>query len=135
RWAFEALPPVRVKGKAGLIRVYRPTGQPANSPPQPAADQRRLIGRAAEIARIEATLDALEAGGRRILFIEGEAGIGKSRLVAALARLERERGQTGLLGIGQSIEQQTPYRAWRDIFTSYFDLDEVADLTERQARV
>src|SRR5207248_7419586 len=25
RWAFKALPPVRVKGKAGLIRIHRPT--------------------------------------------------------------------------------------------------------------
>jgi adenylate cyclase len=29
RWAFDTLPALRVKGKAGLIRVYRPTGQTA----------------------------------------------------------------------------------------------------------
>jgi predicted ATPase/class 3 adenylate cyclase len=137
RWLFEALPSIRVKGKAALIRVYRPTGQPASSNRQPAqaGDQHRLVGRAAEVARLEGILDALTAGEQRILFIEGEAGIGKSRLVAELARLMRERGQTGLRGAGQSIEQQTPYRAWHDIFSSYFDLDEIADPAERRTRV
>lgn len=47
----------------------------------------------------------------------------------------QERGVAGLLGMGHSIEQQTPYRAWRDIFTSFFDLDEVDDPAERRRRV
>jgi class 3 adenylate cyclase/predicted ATPase len=133
RLSFEPLPPVRVKGKAGLIRLYRPTGEVGRA----AVVETRgaLVGRRAELARLVAALDAVQAGGSRVLLIEGEAGIGKSRLVEELGRLVRERGIAGLLGRGSSIEQQTPYRAWRDIFSSYFDLEEVDDPAERQRRV
>ena len=131
--AFDLLPPVRVKGKAGLIRIYCPTGEAGKGRPDEAG--RALVGRQAELARIVAMLDAIQAGRSQILLVEGEAGIGKSRLVEEAIRLMRERGLVGLLGMGRSIEQQTPYRAWRDIFTSYFDLEDVDELAERQRRV
>ncbi len=132
RLAFETLPPIRVKGKASLIRVYRPTsGQPSAVSGQ----RPEIIGRRAEIAAIENALDAVQRGATRVLIIEGEAGIGKSRLVDELKRAVRERGLTGLLGNGQSIEQQTPYRAWRDVFNSYFDLDSVKDRETSRKRV
>jgi class 3 adenylate cyclase/tetratricopeptide (TPR) repeat protein len=137
RWSFDELPPVRVKGKAGLIRVYRPAGASAASRTRQIAEQQSntIVGRTAEVARLESALDALRSGESRIVLIEGEAGIGKSRLIAELGRLLRASGWIGLLGEGQSIEQQTPYRAWRDIFSSFFELDAVADLAERRAHV
>ncbi len=131
RIAFETLPPVRVKGKAGLVRVYRPTVETFRRN----VSTTKIIGRRAEIAEIEKALDAVQNGATRVLIVEGEAGIGKSRLVDELKRLARERGLTGLVGNGQSIEQQTSYRAWRDAFNSYFDLDDVTDANERRARV
>jgi predicted ATPase/class 3 adenylate cyclase len=133
RLAFDLLPPVRVKGKAGLIRIYRPTGEAGKESEEGTSGV--LVGRQAEVARLAAGLDDVQGGRSRILLIEGEAGIGKSRLVEELIRLMRERGVSGLLGMGRSIEQRTPYRAWRDIFVSYFDLDEVDDPTERQRQV
>lgn len=137
RWAFETLSPIRVKGKAGLIRVYRPTGPLAAAGVQPTRpeDEQQLIGRTAEVARLQVVLDDLQIGHGRVLFIEGEAGIGKSRLAEELVRMVREQGLTGLLGAGRSIEQQTPYRAWRDILTSFFDLEAVTDPVERQMHV
>jgi predicted ATPase len=134
RWAFEVLPPVRVKGKAGMVRVYQPAGareQRSGTAPTVGV----LVGRQAEVARLLAVLDALSAGESRILIVDGEAGIGKSRLLGELAGMLRERGMAGFSGSGQSIEQQTPYYAWREIFTSYFGLDDVTDADERRARV
>jgi len=133
RLAFDLLPPVRVKGKAGLIRIYRPTGETGKE--SAAGASGALVGRRAEVTRLTACLDEIQAGRSCILLMEGEAGIGKSRLVEELTRLMQERGVAGLIGTGRSIEQQTPYRAWRDIFISYFDLDEVNDPAERQRRV
>jgi len=140
RIAFETLSPIRVKGKAGLVRVYKPTsGQPpALSAVEGSAvsdQQSTIIGRRAEIATIEKMLDEAQVGATRVLIVEGEAGIGKSRLVDELKRAARERGLVGLIGNGQSIEQQTPYRAWRDVFNSYFELDAVSDANERRTRI
>jgi len=133
RLTFDLLPPVRVKGKAGLIRIYRPTGEAGKGSAEETGGA--LVGRRVEVARLAAGLDDVRAGRSRILLIEGEAGIGKSRLVEELVRLMQERGVAGLQGFGRSIEQRTPYRAWRDIFTSYFDLDEISDPAERQRQV
>jgi class 3 adenylate cyclase/tetratricopeptide (TPR) repeat protein len=131
--AFDLLPSVRVKGKAGLIRLYRPTGEVGKEDREVTGGV--LVGRRAEVARLVACLDGLHAGRSHILLVEGEAGIGKSRLVQELVRLMRERGIAGLLGAGSSIEQQTPYRAWREIFDSYFDLEDTNDQAERRRRV
>lgn len=128
---FEFLAPIQVKGKAGLIRVYRPLGEAEAQPP---TDQ-MLVGRRAEVAQLQASLNLVRAGRSRNLIIVGEAGIGKSRLVEELIRLMREAGLAGLRGAGYSVEQRTPYRAWRDIFISYFDLDGIEDAAEQQRQV
>ncbi len=139
RWArhhlaFDSLPSTGVKGKAGLIRVYRPIGSAQTDDHLPKTVS-TLVGRKAEMTRITAILNEIQSGRDRpfCLLMEGEAGIGKSRLVEELVRLMQLRGLSGLMGRGHSIEQQTPYRAWRDIFASYFDIDDIEDpLTKRQ---
>ncbi len=129
--AFDTLPPVRLKGKAGLVRVYRPTGL---ARPQEQAGT-ALVGRQAELSRLAAALDDAPAGRQRLLLIEGEAGMGKSRLLDELDFLRRARGFTGLAGAGQSSERRTPYRAWREVFTSYFGLGGVDAPAERRRLV
>lgn len=57
-----------------------------------------LVGRELEMARLYAELEAASAGGRRVVLLCGEAGIGKTALIDALARQAaasaiRARGQ------------------------------------------
>jgi predicted ATPase/class 3 adenylate cyclase len=146
---FLTLPPVRVKGKAGLVRVYQPItpsdraaavdgkeeSPAAQTLPANARATSPLIGRQEELAHLNAALEAVLNGKSRLLIIEGEAGIGKSRLIAAFTDRLKEHGIVWLFGAGQSIEQQTPYRAWRSLFHFYFDLDERATSTERHDSV
>lgn len=139
---FESLSPVRLKGKAGLVPIYRPlqprTGQASSTLFSGAASGDQLtplVGRQAEVAHLGAALEAVQAGTGRVVLLEGEAGIGKSRLVVELARQVRQRGLSGVLGKGQSIEQRTPYRAWRDVFEAFFDLYSVTDPAARHERV
>src|SRR5262245_50510099 len=65
---------------------------------------RRLIERDAELASIRA---ALAGEGRRVLVIEGPAGVGKTRLLEALA--EVAGGHTVLRARGGELEQQFPF--------------------------
>ncbi len=130
---LEPLPPVAVKGKAGLLRVYRLADSMRTATRSIA--RQPLVGRQRELAQLTAYLDSLQRGDGRILIIEGEAGIGKSRLVQELLYLTEERGLTGLVGTAQSIEQQAAYRAWRDVINDYFGLDESDDLPQRRQQV
>ena len=81
--AFESLPPIKVKGKAQPISIYRPSAIspfPAQTlTPKP---QTQMVGRAAERMTLADYLQRLQRGHSGVIIIEGEAGIGKSRLVA-----------------------------------------------------
>jgi class 3 adenylate cyclase/tetratricopeptide (TPR) repeat protein len=70
-----------------------------------------LVGRRAELARLEAALEQAAAGRPRIVLLRGEAGIGKSRLLRALGARARARGM--LTGVGHAQEAvPVPYLAF-----------------------
>ena len=62
----------------------------------------RLIGRARELAELEAGLRAATGGEPSIAFVAGESGVGKSRLVSELA--SRARGQGARTLCGECVE-------------------------------
>jgi predicted ATPase/class 3 adenylate cyclase len=133
QWA--ALPALRVKGKRALVAVYHVLAEtPALPVMLEQATPPPMIGRAAEYAVLTDALTALVEGASGVVIVDGEAGIGKSRLIAELGALLREREVVALTGAGQSIAQ-TSYYVWRAIFRSYFGLDHELMLAERQARV
>lgn len=133
---WDELPALMVKGRAAQVRVYRPLGLPSAGDVRLArrGAEQPLVGREPEVARLAAALDVVAAGGSRVLFIEGEEGIGKSRLVEELARQMRARGIAGLLGAAQSLTREQPYNAWREIFATYFSLDQVTDPGQRRTQ-
>ncbi len=119
RFDFEALPPIELKGKAEPVALFRPhpaarrdTAKLANA--AGAGDE--MVGRQAERLQLAERVDRL-AGGLPpgAVTIEGEAGIGKSRLVATVVAHCAERRIRLLAGGADAIERATPYHAWRDI--------------------
>lgn len=73
-------------------------------PPEPPAAH-GLVGRAAEQARLMACYRAAAAGQRQLVFVTGEAGIGKTRLVESfLAHIEGDAPAGARIGHGQCIE-------------------------------
>lgn len=78
-FALEPLGDVTVKGRNQPVGAWRLIG--AQAPVQSAFDT-PLVGRAAELARLSAVLDELANGRGQITVILGEAGLGKTRLVA-----------------------------------------------------
>ncbi|RRR70397.1 MAG: transcriptional regulator [Candidatus Viridilinea halotolerans] len=65
-----------------------------------------FTGRSAELAQLE---QALAAG--RLALIEGEPGIGKTRLALELLRRAEAAGALVLVGNGRELEQKLPYQA------------------------
>jgi len=93
-----AIDDVRVKGIETPLQVWRLIGA-AQADAAEAA--RPLLWRRAELAQLAAVLESCTASRTgSALYVRGEAGIGKSRLVAELQRLATEKGyvcHTGLV--------------------------------------
>ena len=76
----------------------------------PAPPARSFVGRAAPLAVLQRSLDEALAGKPRAVLIEGDAGIGKSRLAAELLDRGRRRGAIILAG-RCSEDLDVPYLA------------------------
>jgi predicted ATPase len=113
---------LNLHGKAEPVAVDRSQGQKlAVAPP---AIPPTMIGRSAERMLLTGQLQALVRGNTAgTVIIEGEAGIGKSRLVADLLEQAQALDVTYLIGGGDAIERSTPYHAWRPLFRQLFNLD------------
>ena len=71
---------------------------PTAESPAPLAGAERIVGRAAELERLEQALAAACDGHGTTALVAGPAGIGKTRVAAELARRARARGATVLTG-------------------------------------
>jgi hypothetical protein len=68
-----------------------------------------IRGRAAEIAILGESLDRVASGRPVIVLIEGEAGIGKTRLLAEVLRDARRRGMQVAAGRAEELEETRPF--------------------------
>ena len=92
-FAFEALGQLTLKGKVEPVPVYRVVGIADAPRPRRGLEAEGLVsplvGRDAELAQMQATFDRGRRGHAQIVIIGGDAGAGKSRLLAEfLARLD-----------------------------------------------
>ena len=101
----------------------------------------RTVGRDSELKELEAALDALAQEGSVCVALEGEPGIGKTRLLVELTQLAEERGQLVLTGSATEFEHDLPFSVWVDALDAYvasqelglheeWDADAVAELAE-----
>ena len=73
-----------------------------------------ILERDEELATLNALVDELESSGGRVVLIRGEAGIGKSALVAEFARLQTDRAHV-LRGGSDDLLTPQPLGAFWDI--------------------
>lgn len=113
---------LKVKGKSLPLPVFRPEGQKQRSGPARATEI--MIGRVREAAILTAALERLiERGTAGCVYIEGEAGVGKSRLIEHFAeQLAQAQPARVLQGAGDAIEQSTSYFAWQQVLLGLFGL-------------
>jgi class 3 adenylate cyclase/DNA-binding CsgD family transcriptional regulator len=83
----------------------------------PRPDLAPVVGREAERAAIEQELDAVLAGSLRVVSVEGEAGIGKTRLIEEAVDAAAKRG-FGVVMVGADEELRGPFFLLRTLFAS-----------------
>ena len=79
----------------------------------------RLVGREDELARLLRELEGLDTGTPPVMTIVGEAGIGKSRLIAELAARADEAGCLVFAGRAAEFEQELPFGVFVDALDPY----------------
>ncbi len=121
---FEALGEVEVKGKAAPIKTYRPLAlkkspghlrglEGLTSP---------LVGREAQLGLLNEQLQQLKIGAGSFVSVIGEAGLGKSTLIAELKK--SNEGTTWLRGDAVSYARSVSYFPWRQIIRQSIDAHE-----------
>ena len=88
------------------------------------------MGRKAELEQIRRLGERARAGTAQLLLLEGELGLGKSRLAAEMVREWMMEGCVGYGSKSMSYGQQIPYLAWREILTAIYGL--TPSLTQEQ---
>ncbi len=94
-----------------------------------------LVGRKAELEQIRRIAARGRTGKRQLLLLEGEPGMGKSRLAEEIVR---EWVMGGGMGYGSkciSYGQQIPYQAWREVLSAIFGLTPSLSPEQQLARL
>jgi DNA-binding NarL/FixJ family response regulator len=90
--------------------------------------QDEFLGRVSEVSLLERALEAARLGDPQFVVVSGEAGIGKSRLLARLAQAARTGGWLVLTGRAAEFEGDLPFGAFVDAFDPYLRTLDSRDL-------
>lgn len=126
----EPLPPLTLKGKREPVTSFAPSKVTPRASGRSSRGTRALIGRRRELALLEQAISRLHAGRGGVVFVEGEAGIGKSMLTAAAASLAEAAGCRCLVGAAEPLGSSSAYYPWREIYRQLFGLDREATAAE-----
>jgi ABC-type oligopeptide transport system substrate-binding subunit/class 3 adenylate cyclase len=129
----EALGPVQVKGKAEPVPIYRVlAAKEVSAKPRGIVGLASpLVGRHTEFAALREAVERLQTGVGGIITIVGEAGIGKSRLVAELRKQVEAHGAVGAHGRAPlqwvegrclSYGASIAYLLWLDVLRGLLDV-------------
>ncbi|GIV98385.1 MAG: adenylate/guanylate cyclase domain-containing protein [Herpetosiphonaceae bacterium] len=141
RIEFTELSAIAIKGKRVPVTIYYPAAAAHSEPGfQPrrlrSGTKSEMVGRIAERTLLSDELQALLRGGEgRVMIIEGEAGIGKSRLIEELIQKANVLGLYTLVGAGDAVEHATPYFAWRPIFRFLLHLEDLPGVEQQRNQV
>ena len=90
-------------------RMARLAGTRASSTPQVRVREAPLLERSTELGALERLLARVASGAGGVLVIEGEPGIGKTRLLTAATEHARNRGLRSLSAAARELERDLPY--------------------------
>ena len=106
--------PVKLKGKPDVLEVAVALASRGH----PVELDVPLVGRSEEVEALARVMKDLRRGRGRTILVVGEAGIGKSRLLAEAHGLARDEGVAWLQGHCTALDEGTPFAGFRDLLRS-----------------
>ena len=120
RFVLEPLGEVTVKGRSEPVSASRLVGPRPVAEPPPGTS---LFGRDAELAQLEEANADLRAGRGQVLLVVGDAGLGKTRMLAELRALSGE-DVTWLDGRCLSYGAGSPYGPFVELLRTWLGVEE-----------
>lgn len=113
----EPLGEVDVKGKSAPVKAYRVLGSKSTPGHLRGLEglSSPLVGRDLPLSFLKEQLRALEAGTGSVVAVLGEAGLGKSALIAELNKSDEAPRRSWLRGDSLSYTRSISYYPWRQI--------------------
>jgi len=132
-FTWEDLQPIRAKGKTEPIAVSSPLGMRARQTLrlQVPVYALPMVGREQEMSLCDSKLEQALAGHGQLLGITGEAGLGKTRLVAEIIRRATHHHMICFGGECESYATDTSYLVWQSIWRGLFDVNPLDPLSEQ----
>ena len=120
---FMERPSQSVKGRSEPVEVFYPLRARARV----VRPQKGLTGRQEERAILLDAMDRLQSGdeGFQAIVLQGEPGIGKSRLMRELVEQAQAAGIRTFAGATDAMEKSSSYFAWRTVFNRVFGIEQV----------
>ena len=152
---FEDLGPIEVKGKSEPVQAYRALQSKAEPGSLRGIEglDAPLIGRDREMVMLQGLIADLRRGGGQIVSVMGDAGLGKSRLIAEMRHAVTSNGVSAssdglsIAGAGEAVAiswhearslsyaKSVPYRSFVSLFNEYFDVQAADEDQEKYRKV
>lgn len=135
QFSFEQHGTVKLKGIEQPMPVFRfdSLGESKVSSPISALATDRLVGRENECEIIDEMIAATRDQAANTLVIEGDPGIGKSRVLEYLLQQGTLDSRRMLIGASDAIGSTSRYHAWRNVFGEVLSLSASMDSAARAA--
>jgi class 3 adenylate cyclase/tetratricopeptide (TPR) repeat protein len=134
----QTLGPIPVKGMPEPIEVFELAGASTLRGRLQAAAVRgltRFVGREAELTAVRQALEQARAGHGQVMAVEGEAGVGKSRLVYECVHTHHTQGWQVLESASVSYGKATPYFPVVDLLKRYVHVEDADEPRTVRAKV
>jgi class 3 adenylate cyclase len=138
-FAFRELEPMELKGKQGRTRVYevisRAVTEQSRGGMTGSSVASTLVGRDRELARLRARLQDLAAGRGGVVRLVGEAGFGKSRLLAEARASAEGRAVVWLEGRSLPTGANRAFHTFADLLRAWLNAKPDESSEETLARL
>ena len=123
KFDFRAHDPIKVKGKTDPVPVFEVVGLKTDHTEDRQRIKTPLIGRSAEMGTLIERIDRLLAGDAQVVFLQSDAGIGKSRIQKEIEGYLHDKEVQILQSACHSFGRTVSYYVFVELLKRLLDMD------------